>query len=400
VIAFEAQKLSVKYVELKSVTTALGGSITVISGKKAGKDVYKKVPVPLAVARTFMKRYAIRQYLKPVRTAMAVYDGRVVALERRPLGNVVEAQTPDAVWTADMENAIKNFLKPLVANGTNWYIDGTYVYTMPLFETFAQSKPVSSDGRFHEITVSAVKLADLSTNHHDVVTDRACLMYEAANGERMISPPIWTSLGIIGTTQFNRNNAESNVDVEDISSGIGGVIEEQADNEHFNRVDEYCCVNLAFVLKAARELVDIFGFDSIEPFNLPALMLQMKTVNLPNISSSVKQTYDSGIPFTHMCAWLLGLLRRAETLESHLVIRQLMKYLTTKGVYRKNAFDTSKVFKSGHNIETIPLKSIDEAATTTANFSSLAEFARAQAALQEQADRHEFIIPSALPAAG
>lgn len=198
---------------------------------------------------------------------------------------------------------------------------------------------------------------------------------------------------VIGTTQFNVKNPLLDADaVEDIGSGM------EVDEDHFDRVDEYLCVNLAFVIKAARELVDIFGYDSIEPFNLPALMLQMKTVNLPNVSSSVKQTYDSGIPFTHALAWLLGLLRKTETLEAYLTIRSLMKHLTTKGVYRKNAFDTTSVYRTGHSPDTVPLKSIEQAAATPAPFSSMKKIEEAQKALQELPDMmpHANMLP--LPA--
>lgn len=377
-ITFDASKLSIKYVQLKSVTTALGGSIVVLDevrSKTQKKEVFKKVNVPLAVARQFMKRYAVRQYMKPIRTAMAMYDTRCVALEREPFNASAEANPNPVLWTADMESAVRNFLKPLVNGGEKWYIDGTYVYSMPQYDTFEQFKSVSADKHFNEIRVSAVKLADLSTSRFDKVDERVCLMYEANNGERMISPPIWTSLSIIGTTQFNKQGASFEGDSEDIGEDM------EVGEDHFDRVDEYLCVNLAFVLKAARELVQIFGFDSIEPFNLPALMLQMKTVNLPNVSNSVKQTYDSGIPFTHATAWLLGMLRKTESLESYLTIRSLMKHLTTKGVYRKNAFDLTSVYRTGHGTNSVPLKSIEQAATTVANFSSLQQFTEAQAAL-------------------
>ena len=92
-IKFDITKVTTEVVYLKSVTTALGGSITVLdsSASTAKKEVTVRVPVPMAVARAFIQHnQKITKYLKPAPTAIVRYDGMVIALERHSLGSLGE----------------------------------------------------------------------------------------------------------------------------------------------------------------------------------------------------------------------------------------------------------------------------------------------------------------------
>ena len=87
-IKFDANKLRIETHELKQCTTALGGSIRVVDEERSTEDneVYKRIPVPLAVVRQFKNEHKRSKYLKPVVTAVTFYEDRVISLERHPNG--------------------------------------------------------------------------------------------------------------------------------------------------------------------------------------------------------------------------------------------------------------------------------------------------------------------------
>jgi hypothetical protein len=89
-------------------------------------------------------------------------------------------------------------------------------------------------------------------------------------------------------------------------------------------------------------------------------MIELHTVNLPNIPKQVKATYDIGIQFTHTLAWLLGLSRKANTIDTYVMMRSLLKYLTTKGIFRNNTFDSKCIFVEGATINDVKLMDLDE----------------------------------------
>ena len=86
-IPFQIEQMYVEHVYLKSVTTALGGSISIVDDERStdAKEVYKKVKAPMAVVRKFVAdNKKVSRYLKPVLTAVTFYGDHVVALERHP----------------------------------------------------------------------------------------------------------------------------------------------------------------------------------------------------------------------------------------------------------------------------------------------------------------------------
>lgn len=359
-IRFDASKVRVEHVHIKSVTAAMGGSVSIVDKKRstAKKEVYTRVKIPHALARDFIITHKIASYIKPVVSAIVYYQDKVIAIERHPLGNLGREETEGLMgkvrWESNCERQLREWLLPVV-NDSEWYIDGVFLYQ---FTTGLFGPALSSDLRFRQVNVSAIKLADLASERIDF-EDRVCLMYTARNGQQAVSPPIWKSLEGIGQRQIDRASAEDGDDDYRDDDDI--------DAHQFDKVDEMLCVNLAFGMKAAREVAGVFGYDAIEPLSLPDLMLKLKTVNLPNVAKAVKQTYDIGLPFTHTVAWLLGLLRTVDTLDSYIVVRSLLKYLTTKGVYRKNAFNKDSVLQNGLSIDDVPLKTLDEALGTGMN---------------------------------
>jgi hypothetical protein len=356
-IKFQIEKLDIQHMMIKQVSSALGGMITVLDAKKSKKakrEVFTKIKIPHQLARAFKKAYTVTKYIKPVLTAVTFYDGFVVALERHPLGNLGKATTQglfgDVEWISESENNLDKYLVPL--DRTNdLFIDGTYLFTVKDVDVRGAT-PLSKDGRFKAVQMEAIKLQNLSLREKLLPELRTALAFTPKGKKPFLTPPIWKTLGNVGNQQFKK------MDMEDVEDNT--VI--STDSFQFDQVDQHLSVNLGFALKAGRELSDVFGYDCIEPLGLDDLMIQMRTVNLPNIANEVKQTYDTGFPFTHAVAWLIGLVNRTNTLESYITLRTLLKHLTTKGVYRKGAFDSTAIFKDP-NIVDVPLKTIEEAAT-------------------------------------
>lgn len=355
-IRFEIEKLDVRHMYIKQVSSALGGMVTVLDekkSKKAKREVYSKIEIPHQLARAFKKAYTVTKYIKPVLSAVTFYGKHVVALERHPLGNLGKAKTEglfgEVEWISESENNLDKYLVPL--DRTNdLFIDGTYLFTVKQEEVI-KGTPLSKDGRFKAVQMDAIKLQNLSLREKLIPELRTALAFTPKGQKPFLTPPIWKTLGNVGNQQIKK------MDVEDVEDNT--II--STETFQFDQIDEHLSVNLGFALKAGRELSEVFGYDVIEPLGLDDLMIQMRTVNLPTIANEVKQTYDTGFPFTHAVAWLIGLVNRTNTLESYITLRTLLKHLTTKGVYRKGAFDSTAIFKDP-NVTDVPLKTIDEAA--------------------------------------
>ncbi len=363
-IPFKIEKLDVRHMYIKQVSSALGGMITYVDekkSKKAGREVFSKIKIPHQLARHFKKQYTVAKYLKPVLSAVTFYGNHVVAIERHPLGNLGKKKTEglfgEVEWISDSEHNLDTIIMPLNAKN-EFYIDGTFLYTVDQKDV-KEAESLSKDGRFKAVKVKAIKLLALPHKEKLHAEERTSLAFTPAmGGKTFLTPPIWKTLANVGQQQFShKKKAEDDIDDDDSVTYHGT----KAASFKFDEIDEHLSVNLGFALKAGRELSDVFGYDVIEPLGFDDLMIQMRTVNLPNIANEVKQTYDTGFPFTHAVAWLIGLVNRTKSLDSFITLRTLLKHLTTKGVYRKNAFDSSAIFKDPNVID-VPVMTLDEAA--------------------------------------
>lgn len=360
-ISFKIERLKVEHLLIKQVSSALGGMITFVDAKKskkAGREIFSKIKIPHQLARYFKKTYTTTKYLKPVLSAVTFYRDHVVAIERHPLGNLGKQKTMglfgEVDWISDSESNIDSIIMPLSLKN-DFYIDGTFLYTIQS-EDIKQAENLSQDGRFKAVKVKAYKLMNLFQKEKFHPEDRTSLAFTPTGGKTFLTPPIWKTLANVGSQQLSKLSQDAIDELEDSTTYHGTV----AAGFKFDEIDEHLSVNLGFALKAGRELSDVFGYDVIEPLGLDDLMIQMRTVNLPNIANEVKQTYDTGFPFTHAVAWLIGLVNRTKTLDSYITLRTLLKHLTTKGVYRKGAFDSSAIFKD-INVVDVPLMTIEEA---------------------------------------
>jgi len=372
-IKFDIDKLRVETYYVKSLTTALGGAIRVVDEEVSteGHEVYHRIPVPLAVVRRFKTTYKTLKFLSPCLVAVTYYENRAIALERHPLGCRGERETQGlrgmTRWVPKSEKNINDIIRPLVQpikykpKIYNWYFDGRYIFTferpnkkkdeerwLSSDDAVKKATFLSADGRFRCVNVQAVGLHKIDEQDTLEMADRTCLAYVANNGAHAISPPIWKDARQVGEAKIKGSHSERN--------GEGSSRE-----MNFDKVDQFCAVNISFALKAAAKLSKEFGFEATEPLNLPQLMIRLNTVNLPRVPSEVKDTFDSGMKFTHALAWLLGFARRCETLETYATIRSLLKYLTSNGLYFKQAFSPKNIFEKGMNLDSIPVISKKEA---------------------------------------
>lgn len=355
-IPFDISKLTTDHVWLKKVTTGSGGRVTVVDESESvpGREVYKHLDSDWSIVRRFSKVNEASSFLNPVLAAVAYYDGKMIALEMNPLGSKAEdeMEMADGVitkWKSQIEKNVE-VLEKDTATG-EWFVDGFNVYSF----TKGMQEDLSSDGRFASVPVVSYKLISMDTRAFALAESRVCLKYSTQGNVMQpsvsaMSPPIWKSLTNVGSKEMKKSGEDTGVNY-------------RTENTHqFDRVDDLLAVNVDFALKAARELSEVFGYESIEPLNLDYLMTELGTVNLPTVDKSIRQTMDIGIQFTHAMAWLIGLIHRTDTLEAYMAIRGVMKYLTGIGIYRKKAFDHTSVFKTGMDTHTVPLMGIDEAA--------------------------------------
>lgn len=364
-IPFDITQLYVEHHYVKSLTTALGGSISVVDDERStdDKEVYKKIKTPMAVVRKFVEaNNKVSRYLQPVLTAVTFYGDHVVALERHPYnknGDLIENLAGELVnWTSQSEHNLDKYVMPLTRND-DWFIDGSFIYTFS-DKDIANATQLSGCGRFNAVEVRAFKLADIHRSDKMVNPEtRSCLLYKTACGSTAMSPPIWKQLSGVGEKALGLTEDEDNGSV---SADALGVVQGA---HQFDRIDDTLAVNLSFVLTAGKKIADVFGYDSIEPLGLDELMIQLRTVNLPRVANEVKQTFDTGLPFTQTVAWLLGLTTRAESLDGYIVLRSLLKYLTTKGIYRRNSFTPSAVYRPDQNQNSVPLLSTEDALKAT-----------------------------------
>ncbi len=362
-IKFDIKRVSFKTVHVKSLTTALGGAITIIDAERSvmtGKEVYTRIAVPMQIVRQFQVKHKTSHYLKPVVSSIAYYDGHVIAMERHPLGALGRATSgglvdgEEYVWTSDMESNMTKLIAPLVQTG-EWFFDGKFIYHFdrPAQQCVTEGEFMTKDGKFRSIEVSAIQLSDLDDRTKLSPAIRTCLAFVATNGKFAITPPIWKTLSSVGNDALTKATT--------VEGAIRGEETDEDRRFQFDAIDNHLSVNLAFALKAGAEVGALFGYEAMDPLQLPELMIRLKTVNLPNVPSQVKQTFDIGMKFTHAIAWLMGLSTRVDTLDSYIVLRSILKYLTTKGIFRANMFDVNHVFKTGFDIETIPYVGIDQA---------------------------------------
>ena len=345
-IRFDPKLLSVEIVQLKAVSTALGGGIMIVDQDVPEHEELKRIPVPFAVARDFIERHAkMTKYLRPVYTAVVRYADVVVAMERHPAGGLgILVDDKGNQWTPISKLIVDQVINNLDGDTENdWFVDGRYIYKFSdksIEKVLQAADPLTENKTFRKVTVETIDMADF---HKPKVNfeKRACIAFVHGQ-DWSISPPIWKSVDNIGSSRLNAEASflvsDERSDDREKDTNAGNVL------ARFDSIDQKLCVNLEFALRAGKDIGRVFGYETIQPLQLPRLMTELRTVNLPSLPKFIKSTYDIGMSFTHTLAWLLGMQKRANTLEAMIAIRGIIKHLTKRGIYRRNSLDVNKIF--------------------------------------------------------
>lgn len=352
-ISFSAEKFEVELIELSAASGALGGYIRVVD-ETNDRCGFRSIKIPAGVVGRFVKLHKTSKYIKPVWTALLRYDGEVVAMERHPMGAMGTLYHEDLMgeetrWIPQLERAIPQL--DVATKIGDWFTDGQFVYSFEgeLDTIIAKAPRLSADGRFRSVEVSAMdlsKMLDPDTGNISLdAIGRVCVAFVAKNGTYGISPPVWSSLDGVGERQLSDST----------------MIPSVADPRQFDKVDCALGVNINFAVAAGKQLSEIFGYRAIEPLKLPQIMLALRTVNVPALPTSIKETFDIGLKFSDTVAWLIGFCYRSPDLATYRVVRRVMRHLTTRGIFRKRMFEDQHVFKKGESLDSIPLKSIKNA---------------------------------------
>lgn len=330
-IKFDRSRIVFRKVKIKSIN-ASNGYIVLEDGKR--------LECTSSLVTTIYKSiYGITSFAIPAEFCLMMYDGLVVGLEKSVVNNrYVIASNGDMVeWRPLMIDKLEKVMLKIHPD-YNYYFDGSYVYTFAnndIRSKLRYGRKMTDDGKFVSVDVSAVNLSNIMG---DTIyfSRRNCLGYIASNGEYSVTSPLWSTLVNIGESNMKKASME-------IKGGM----------TQFDKVDRNMIVSLQFAIYSGKMLSRVFGYHSLDFLQLPKLMIQLNTVNLPNVPVDIRNTFDIGIPFTQCMAHLMGLMKKCKNLEEVCMMNKIIKYLSTKGIYSRKAISAT------HNIKELPLLVIE-----------------------------------------
>lgn len=327
-IKFDQSKVEFRYLKIKSVNP-MNGQLFFIDEKSTNEKTIR-YECPKSLARLFKETFKTSTYQIPHECCVMFYDNNVIALERSTLNQRYVEKLDGSVdlWKPNMIHVYNKILNEI---NENWYFDGQYLFSINNDPTI----DLDDNHQFKAVPVTSILLNYIGLVSEYLIETRHCLEFNASNNTKVITPPIWKSL-----TSISSNKLKS---------------EELTSLNQFDKIDNKMAVNLQFAIIAGINLSKIFGYQVIEPLQIPKLMIQLKTVNLQSMSTELKQTFDIGMTFTQACAWLMGLSRDIKDFNDMLALKKMIRYLTTSGIYIRNKIDQVNVQQN------IPLLSIEEA---------------------------------------
>lgn len=341
--SFDATKVSFQKIKIKSISTMMGGVLVYLDEEQSTptKEVFHRMKIPSSLALLFKKMYKHTQFLKPQEVCLMKYEGKVIGVEKHIINERFEHNREGVLveWRSYMELNLSTALRRMYNISSEWYFDGSYIYSFQdqVSELGYSGLPLSADGKFRSASVTAFRVAIFNTAGSVNEVSRQCLVYSPTEGVTAISPPIWAGIG----------NVKRATDLDE-GDGLAS---------QFDQINDVMALNLNFALAAGNALSKQYGYKSIEPLQLPRLMIQLKTVNLPNLTPGVKATFNIGMDVTQALAWLLGLLYRSTSYEEMLTLRGLIKYALGRGMYRRASVDKMKKVDGG----VVPLYTREEA---------------------------------------
>jgi hypothetical protein len=323
---FDETQITFKKIKMKSISTMMGGVLTYLDEHNStdDKEVFLRMQVSDSLARLYKTRYKIAQYMKPQEVCLMMYGDRVVGIEKHIVNERFERNRKNELveWRSFLEINFVKALAKMKVIGEDWMFDGSFIYRFMqsgIETVFSKGINLSDDGKFRSVSVDAIRVGLLNDIDGPLLITRQCLCYSPDGKHVAVTPPIW---GSIGASRSIKKGEDS---------------EGQGLTAHFDSINQAMALNLNFALTAGTQLSRQFGYRSIEALQLPKLMIQLKTVNLPNLTAGVKATFDIGMQYKQALGWLMGLLYRSETFDDMVVLRGLIKYATGRGLFRKES---------------------------------------------------------------
>ncbi len=357
-VKFDPELLSVIPVEVKSLSIALGGSIRIVDDEDKTDVKGLLMDIPYHLVRRFKGVAGATKFIVPNKAEVIMYGDQPVCFERFPYAAYKTEQLRQTMpedlknWKSWSQRILDRVILPYIQSTSNqfqWCIDGYFIYALPKNQSdwVKSSSALNAEGTFRALRVKGFKLVDFASGKltkeekpEYFMQGKDCLVYKAPDGSVFVTPPIWNHLGEIGSKKLavdDKGNDDDEVG-SDVSRG------ERVDNTLFDTIDKDLMVNISFALESAAKLSKRFGFECVEPLQLPELMVAYTTVNLKSMPKGVKQTGPCGIQFTHTLAWLFGLYRDTADMTEMLEFRSILKYLTGKGIQHSQVVALESIY--------------------------------------------------------
>lgn len=342
-IKVETSKFDFQQFDMKTCSSANGGYIQIID--ETTKTGLRTIKIPRHVTHSFQKAKGnVSKYLNPIPVCVGFYDGFAFAIEDMRENASFDTEGKIIKWERKQTpNTIDNILKliDIIDNDPDtWYIDGEFVYkentSQPIID-------LTSDGKFKCIPMYVINLSFstllMTKKGLDPMSlgERVSIGYFATNGTYSISSPEWANYSRIVHASISQDQKPKHVEYP------------------FDTINEKYGVNLLFALRSAGIISEYFGYDAIEPLNLPDIMVDLNTVNLPNIPQSMKSTYDIGLQLTHAMAWLLGLSTKISKVDQYYEMSNLVRSLMANGTFYKESVKIENIFVEGVDVADIQL---------------------------------------------
>lgn len=372
---FDINNVEVVNKRINRISSQQGGILMVLDEKhkeRTGEEKFHRERISVAIARDFAKKYKHSSFITPVVVAVTYYNTGEekiivsVELKEHNRTQITERRLfeGDTEW---LSNSARNVVKTLgkITKEGEWFIDGTFVYrfltekytskkdtrtvtkkyTTDMNELRDNSEVLTSDGKFIAVHCEAYKLQKLSAALEQHAERRVAVGYVADEKTFAISPPVWKDL-------FGNMSSK----MADLSR------QEHNRTKRFDYVNDLFGVSLNFALKAGKDVGKLFGYDKTGILRLHDHMIRLHTVNLPKVSKEQKATYDIGITFNTAMVWLIGLCYRSNSLSQLMEMRNLIKFLSQKGIFRKDSFSEERVYKKDKSQDDVKLVPFDQAA--------------------------------------
>lgn len=339
-IKANTSEFNIEYKFIKRLVLTMNSSQVYVANTIDGP--FLPIDTSFVTGRRFKQIHKSVDFIVPVPVCILLHKDQVVSIESLPRDHDASKKPCNVQATG---NRVLDEIDASVAAGHQWYFDGTYCYCFisdSVDEAIRTGTNLS--GNFRGVQVISYDMTKVSYMYQQ--DTRFCIAFTTAQGSG-ISAPIWS---YIGNENFYRNKKATDRGESDLAGE-----NERGSLANLEDMDRTHSITLMYTLSAARAIAKQFGYKSIVPMRLPQLMLLYNTVNLMALPQAVLKTTPVDVPVSHMFAWLLGLQRRATTMEQMLTIRRLLKYLSVRGVISKNIIKQDSVFNNkDHTYNDVP----------------------------------------------